>query len=72
MLKLVRQWLLQMFPHLIALEIHGDKDQIVPFEQSPRFQKLMIGMGNQCDLIVIPDGIHGMGSWDKLNSDYRE
>ena len=54
------------------LLIHGDKDPIVPFEQSTRFQKQMKDMGNQCDLITIPDGVHGMGSWDKLNSDYRE
>jgi len=28
--------------------------------------------GNVCDLITIPEGGHGMGSWDKLHSDYRE
>ena len=54
------------------LLIHGDKDPVVPFEQSTRFQKQMKDMGNQCDLITIPDGVHGMGGWDKLNSDYRE
>ena len=54
------------------LLIHGDKDPTVPFEQSTRFQKQMKDMGNQCDLITIPDGVHGMGGWDKLNSDYRE
>ncbi len=54
------------------LLIHGDKDPTVPFEQSARFQKQMKDLGNQCDLITIPDGVHGMGGWDKLNSDYRE
>ena len=54
------------------LLIHGDKDPTVPFEQSTRFQKQMKDTGNQCDLITIPDGVHGMGGWDKLNSDYRE
>ncbi len=54
------------------LLIHGDKDPTVPFEQSTRFQKQMKDAGNQCDLITIPDGVHGMGGWDKLNSDYRE
>lgn len=54
------------------LLIHGDKDPTVPFEQSSRFQKQMKDLGNQCDLITIPDGVHGMGGWDKLNSDYRE
>lgn len=54
------------------LLIHGDKDPTVPFEQSTRFQKQMKDLGNHCDLITIPDGVHGMGGWDKLNSDYRE
>ena len=54
------------------LLIHGDKDLTVPFEQSTRFQKQMKDMGNQCELITIPEGVHGMGGWDKLNSDYRE
>jgi hypothetical protein len=58
-----------MPPYLL---IHGDKDPTVPFEQSTRFQKQMKDAGNQCDLITIPDGVHGMGGWDKLNSDYRE
>ena len=54
------------------LLIHGDKDPTVPFEQSTRFQKQMKEIGNQCDLITIPEGVHGMGAWDKLNSDYKE
>ena len=58
-----------MPPYLL---IHGDKDLTVPFEQSTRFQKQMQDLGNQCDLITIPEGVHGMGSWDKLNSNYRE
>ncbi len=54
------------------LLIHGDKDPTVPFEQSTRFQKQMKDAGNQCDLITIPEGVHGMSGWDKLNSDYKE
>ena len=54
------------------LLIHGDKDPTVPFEQSTRFQKQMQDAGDQCDLITIPEGVHGMGAWDKLNSDYKE
>ena len=54
------------------LLIHGDKDPTVPFEQSTRFQKQMKDRGNQCDLITIPDGVHGMGGWNKLKSDYKE
>lgn len=56
-------------PYLL---ITGDKDEQVPAEQSIRFQKQMTEAGNACDLIVIPEGAHGMGGWDKLKSDYRE
>ncbi|HEY2572876.1 MAG TPA: alpha/beta hydrolase, partial [Verrucomicrobiaceae bacterium] len=48
------------------LLIHGDKDDKVPYEQSPRFQKKMREAGNTCDLITIPGGGHGMGGWSKL------
>jgi len=56
-------------PYLL---IHGTKDLQVPYEQSIRFQKLMQEKGNTCDLITIEGGGHGMGGWNKLNSDYRE
>lgn len=54
------------------LQIHGDKDPTVPFEQSTRFQQQMRDLGNQCDLITIPNGVHGMGGWDKLDPDYKQ
>lgn len=54
------------------LLVHGDQDQTVPNEQSVRFQQQLKSLGNQCDLITIPGGVHGMGAWDKLNSDYRQ
>ncbi len=54
------------------LLIHGDKDDKVPFEQSTIFQKQMQAAGNTCDLIAILGGIHGMGAWSKLGSDYQE
>jgi acetyl esterase len=56
-------------PYLL---IHGDKDSIVSYEQSVRFQRQMQASGNQCDLITIPGGGHGMGGWDRLKSDYKE
>lgn len=52
------------------LLIHGDKDEQVPYEQSPRFQEKTKALGNRCDLITIPGGIHGMGGWEKLGSPY--
>lgn len=55
-------------PYLL---IHGTKDAQVPYEQSVRFRKQTQALGNQCDLITIAEGGHGMGGWDKLNSDYR-
>ncbi|WP_175517573.1 alpha/beta hydrolase [Planctomicrobium piriforme] len=53
------------------LLIHGDADQTVPFEQSVQFQQQMQKLGNRCDLITVPGGGHGMGGWQKLNSDYQ-
>ena len=32
----------------------------------------MKSIGAQCDLITIKEGVHGMGAWDKLGSDYKE
>lgn len=59
----------QMPPYLL---IHGDKDKGVPYEQSLRFQRKMVNLGNSCDLLVIPGGNHGMAGWETLNSDYKE
>ncbi len=56
-------------PYLL---IHGDADAAVPYEQSVVFQKQMQEVGNVCDLIKIEGGAHGMGSWHKMNSNYRE
>ncbi len=53
------------------LQIHGDKDDKVPHEQSVNFEAKMKAAGNSCETITIPGGIHGMGSWDKLGSDYQ-
>lgn len=54
------------------LQIHGDKDTTVPIEQSITFQEKMKAAGNHCELITVPGGIHGMGGWQKLGSDYQE
>ena len=54
------------------LQLHGDKDTTVPIEQSTTFQEKMKAAGNQCELITIAGGIHGMGGWQKLGSDYQE
>jgi acetyl esterase len=49
------------------LQIHGDKDDKVPYEQSVKFQEKMKALGNTCDLITITGGTHGMGGWAKLS-----
>jgi len=54
------------------LLIHGDKDPTVLHEQSTKFQEKMKAHANVCDLLTVPGGSHGMGGWDKLNSDYRD
>jgi len=54
-------------PYLL---IHGDKDEKVAYQQSIVFKEKTAALGNQCELITIPGGGHGMGGWDKLGSHY--
>jgi acetyl esterase len=54
------------------LQLHGDKDDKVDHVQSVVFQEKMRALGNTCDLITIPGGVHGMGGWDKLVPDYAQ
>ncbi len=53
------------------LQIHGDKDETVPLSQSVNFEAKMKAAGNSCETITVPGGIHGMGGWEKLGSDYQ-
>lgn len=53
------------------LQIHGDKDETVPITQSVNFEAKMKAAGNSCETITVPGGIHGMGGWEKLGSDYQ-
>ena len=48
------------------LQIHGNNDDKVPYEQSPKFEAKMKALGNSCETITIPGGGHGMGGWAKL------
>ena len=50
------------------LMIHGTSDQQVPYEQSVAMQKKLKAAGADVDLHTVPDGGHGMGSWEKLPS----
>lgn len=47
------------------LLVHGDKDQLVPYEQSPRFCKALRARNDECELFTVPGGIHGMGVWEQ-------
>jgi len=42
-----------------VLAIHGDADPTVPYEQSVSLVKALKTVGNQADLITVPDGQHG-------------
>lgn len=53
------------------LQLHGDKDTTVPIEQSINFETKMKAAGNSCETITVAGGIHGMGGWEKLGSDYQ-
>lgn len=53
------------------LQIHGDADPTVPISQSVTFEAKMKAAGNSCETIAIPGGVHGMGGWEKLGSDYQ-
>ena len=52
------------------LLIHGDKDQQVDYEQSPRFCAALKEAGNKCELITVRDGAHGMGAWEQNPEQY--
>ncbi len=53
------------------LQIHGDKHVTVPISQSVNFEAKMKAAGNACKTITISGDIHGMGGWEKLDSDYQ-
>lgn len=47
------------------LLVHGDKDQMVPYEQSTRFCAALKARGDKCELFTVPGGLHGMGGWEQ-------
>ena len=48
------------------LLVHGTADQQVPYEQSVAMRKKLKAVGADVDLFTVPDGAHGMGSWERL------
>ncbi len=47
------------------LLLHGTQDAQVNFDQSPRFCDALKAAGNRCELFVVPNGHHGIGSWEE-------
>ena len=47
------------------LFIHGNADEQVPYEQSPKMCEAMRKYGATCDVITIEGRRHGMLSWEK-------
>jgi alpha-L-fucosidase 2 len=55
------------------LEIHGTRDDQVPYEQSTIMCDAMRRVGARCDIITIEAGGHGMSSWrDADQQHYKE
>lgn len=54
------------------LLVHGTGDMSVLYNWSPRFQSKLKAAGVECDLITIPDGLHGMARWESFAPEYKE
>ncbi|HMV85304.1 MAG TPA: pectinesterase family protein [Blastocatellia bacterium] len=54
------------------LLVHGTGDMSVLYSWSPLFQSKLKAAGVSCDLITIPDGRHGMASWESFAPEYKE
>lgn len=48
------------------LLIQGDKDEYIPFSEDTNLQTALQNVGVRCDIIRIPGGTHGTGSWHSI------
>jgi acetyl esterase len=48
------------------LLIQGDKDEYIPFSEDTNLQEALRKVGVRCDIIRIPGGTHGTGSWHTI------
>jgi acetyl esterase len=48
------------------LQILGDRDEYIPFTEATNLQAALRKAGVRCDIIRIPNGMHGTGSWHTL------
>jgi len=44
----------------------------VLYNWSPQFQAKLKAAGVSCDLITIPDGVHGMARWEAIAPEYKD
>ncbi len=54
------------------LLVHGDADDRVPLAQSQAFHARLRALGVSSELQVVPGGVHGMVSWNKVAPDYAD
>ncbi len=47
------------------LLLHGTADELVPYQESPRFCDALKARGVDCELHTVPGGLHGVGNWEK-------
>ena len=47
------------------LVIHGTRDEAVSYSQALLTVELLKKLGIPCDLITVPDGVHGVMNWEK-------
>jgi dipeptidyl aminopeptidase/acylaminoacyl peptidase len=48
------------------LLIQGDNDEYIPFSEDTNLQTALQKVGVRCDIIRIPGGTHGTGTWHTL------
>jgi acetyl esterase len=53
------------------LLIHGTDDKQVPYDQSVSMKEKLRSAGVKCDLFTVQGGGHGMGSWDKVDTAWK-
>jgi acetyl esterase len=48
------------------LQVLGDKDEYIPFTEATNLEAALRRVGVKCEVIRIPNGMHGTGGWHKL------
>jgi len=48
------------------LLIQGDRDEYIPFSEDTNLQTALRNVGVKCEIVRIPNGTHGTGSWHTI------